>query len=641
MISLRRQSAALRHRVWALSIFGLIAMPFMSWAVPGWRLVVFAAPPPTAGARLRAMIPASTDPAAVARPYSTPGRIANGVIAPSPTRAFADRTAVAVPAPPSARAAEIDANPWSARDAVAPWTAPGGLLAVWGLGAFAVGLPTLLGLIGNQWLRHRSQRVTGADWLVLLESIRRRFSIRRKVELLQSKASPIPLTWGVVRPVILLPADIPGWPEPKRRLVLLHEFAHVRRFDAGVQLAGRFAAVLYWFHPFVWYALHRLRIECEHACDDCVVLAGERPTEYASQLVELARSVRESRYSVTIAMARTNVLEDRLKALFDDTRSHLPVNRRAGRLLAACAAVVLPGLAMIHPVFSAAPPNGQTPPAKSNTSAGPAAEPATKATGRIVGRVVHGNGGTAAAAAEVILLPPPPKGQDFYIGKRPLRGTTTDAKGTFSFEGLSPGRYRVWANLGKLTSRPRQARGEVVILPESGEAPKPVELRLVPGVRVTVRVKERATGKPIPNATVQPGWSDLIDDFITDRDGQAQAQPLTPERWLLEVWADGFAKDSRWLNLENGSDAEAEFLLDPGGDLEGVVRDPAGKPVSGVGLSIFVEGSNQQFAYVETSADGRYRLAASPHERRAAHPGAGDRRLFPRGDPDSPHRTQA
>ena len=281
---------------------------------------------------------------------------------------------------------------------------------------------------------------------------------------------------------------------------------------------------------------------------------------------------------------------------------------------------------MLRPVFSAAAPNGQTPPAQSNAAAtSPAAEPVRKGTGRIAGRVVHGDGGAAAQAAEVVLLPPP-NGQDFYNGKRPLRGTTTGGDGAFSFDGLSPGRYGVWANLGKLSSRHRQAQGVVAIVPESGVAPKPVELRLVPGVRVTVRVKERATGKPIPNATVQPGWSDLIDDFTTDRDGQVHAQPFTPERWLLEVWADGFAKDSRWLNLENGSDAEAEFLLDPGGDLQGVVSDPAGKPVAGVGLSIFREGSNQQFAYVETGADGRYALRHLPRnvDMRILELGTGD-----------------
>ena len=541
---LRRQSAALRHRLWALTLVGLIALPFVSWLIPGWRFPVLPTPTQSAAASSTARPPASTGPTTEAPPRATPGRVAVEVSAPSPARAVPDLQDFARPAPRLQRADGIDGSPPSPGGLRAAWSLPDAWLAVWGIGAVAAGLPTLFGLLGNHRLRRRSRRVIGGDWRVLLASLRREFAIRRDVILLQGEASPIPLTWGVVRPVILLPEDAPCWPDRKRRLVLLHELAHIRRFDAGFQLAGRLAAVLYWFHPLVWDALHRLRLESEHACDDCVVLSGERATDYATQLLELARSVRGPRFSMNIAMARTNALEDRLRALFDETRSRLPLDRLSARLLSAGAVALVLGLAMVHPGSSAARPAGQTPADRPSPTARPAAETPVKATGRISGRVVRKDGGDAVGGAEVVLLPPPPKGQDFYIGKRPLRRVMADLKGTFTFDGLAPGRYGVWANSGKLTSRSRQARGEVVVLPESGQQPKPVELRLVAGVRVTVRVKEKATGKPIPDATVQPGWSDLVDDFKTDRDGQVQAQPLTPERWLLEVWADGFAKDS-------------------------------------------------------------------------------------------------
>ena len=82
----------------------------------------------------------------------------------------------------------------------------------------------------------------------------------------QGRTSPIPLTWGVVQPIILLPDDAEGWPESTRRSVLLHELAHIQRFDAGFQLIGRLAAALYWFHPLAWYALHRLPAARRGAC---------------------------------------------------------------------------------------------------------------------------------------------------------------------------------------------------------------------------------------------------------------------------------------------------------------------------------------------------------------------------------------
>ena len=101
----------------------------------------------------------------------------------------------------------------------------------------------------------RSRVLNEPEWRDLVAALCRVFSIRRKVELLESNTSPIPLTWGIIRPVIMLPDDASHWADRKGRLVLLHELAHIRRLDAGVQLAGRLAAMVYWFHPLVWYAL--------------------------------------------------------------------------------------------------------------------------------------------------------------------------------------------------------------------------------------------------------------------------------------------------------------------------------------------------------------------------------------------------
>jgi len=243
---------------------------------------------------------------------------------------------------------------------------------------------------------------------------------------------------------------------------------------------------------------------------------------------------------------------------------------------------------------------------------GKSAEPAARTSGRIRGRVIASASGNVAAGAEVVLLLPPPKGQKGYGDDLPVRRTAADASGMFSFDNLAPGRYRVWSNLGKLTSLKKDVRGEVVILPESGKAPEPVELRLAAGVAVTVRVKEKATGEPIANATVHLERTALRDDAVTGRDGVVQIQPLVASQWLIEVWAEGFAKASRRVDLENGSDAEEEFLLGRGGTLEGVVRDRSGKPLSGVWIGASVDDGEQQLDDARTGADGRYRLSHLP-----------------------------
>lgn len=612
-VMLRRRSAALRHSLWAMALCGAIVMPVVSRLAPGWRLPVL---PAAAVEERRPTALAGAVPAPM--PATPDGAMPRTFIPAAPGRST-DRSRPARPAPPRPvaaprRAEPIEATPLPLRDAVASWSIPGGWLAAWGLGALAAGLPTLLGLLSNRRVRRRSRPVVDADWLALAESLRQGLEIGRPVELLQCEGSAIPMTWGILRPVILLPEGASDWPEQKRRLVLLHELAHIRRHDAAIQLVGRLAAILYWFHPLAWFALHRLRVERERACDDCVVLAGERPTVYASQLLELALSARAPRLSAAIAMARTNLLEDRLKAMFDETRSHGPLDPRSGRRLTVAVVALVIGLAMIHPRPSSArvgtPAGAGYASPVTEATAPVVEEPPAKGTGRIAGRVTRG--GEAVGGAEVVLLAPPPKGQTMYIGKLPLRHVAADAGGAFAFDGLPPGRYRVWANHEKMTSRPRHARGEVVIVPESGAAPGPVELRLAPAATVAVRVVDKASGQPIAGATVRPSWSDFVDDFTTDRDGRVRVGPLTGERWRLEALADGFAKQLRWLNLENGADAEAEFRLELGGDLEGVVRDPDGKPVAGVGLSVVPEGAFEQFEYDESDAQGRYRLRNLP-----------------------------
>ena len=120
-------------------------------------------------------------------------------------------------------------------------------------------------------------------------------------------------------------------------------------WDVGFQLIGRLATAVYWFHPLAWYALHRLRAECECACDDYVVHVGERRTDYAQQLVDLARSLRAASLTAAVPMTRKNTLEQRIKALFDEGRSHQPLSRRLASGLLAGGLVFMTGLAVVHP----------------------------------------------------------------------------------------------------------------------------------------------------------------------------------------------------------------------------------------------------------------------------------------------------
>ena len=128
------------------------------------------------------------------------------------------------------------------------------------------------------------------------------------------------------------------------RVVLLHELAHIRRRDCLVHCLAQAAFALHWCNPLMWMALARLRAERERACDDLVLVAGTRGSDYAEHLLDIARQFRRQGIGVAaVAMARPSELEGRLLAILDPVRSRRPADRaRLGWAIAAAALIVLP-----------------------------------------------------------------------------------------------------------------------------------------------------------------------------------------------------------------------------------------------------------------------------------------------------------
>jgi beta-lactamase regulating signal transducer with metallopeptidase domain len=178
------------------------------------------------------------------------------------------------------------------------------------------------------WLatRRRSRFATGIhdpSWTALLHEARATLGLRRTVTLLRTGDECTPATWGLVRPVVLLPPSVFALSPARRRALLLHELAHVKTFDWAFGIAARLACALYWFHPAVWFTARTLRAECEVASDDRVLDAGVLPSEYADLLIQMADRVLGGRNLAGFAstFSRRSGLRGRLITLLQPGRN--------------------------------------------------------------------------------------------------------------------------------------------------------------------------------------------------------------------------------------------------------------------------------------------------------------------------------
>jgi beta-lactamase regulating signal transducer with metallopeptidase domain/DUF4097 and DUF4098 domain-containing protein YvlB len=329
-VALRRQSAAVRHFVWALVLSGALVLPFLSGVAP--RLVV-----PVEQPRAWSQVV----PRAGGGPQSeimTPRLAAERSSQPESSGMLADGAGLVL-------------RPRAASLSVAGW-----LVLVWLVGDASILVSAVLGHAGLGWLARRAQPLEGEMWRRLLGASWARTNPPRPVRLCSSPAVGAPVTWGWVHPVVVLPANAATWPEDRRRVALDHELAHIARRDYLFQVVATLACALYWFHPLAWFAARRLRAESEQACDDRVLASGTRGSDYATHLLEVARSARALWLggSVAVCMARPSQLEGRLLALLDEARPRGSVSVRKRVAAVAALALALVPFAGLRPELRAA-----------------------------------------------------------------------------------------------------------------------------------------------------------------------------------------------------------------------------------------------------------------------------------------------
>ncbi|MCM1150337.1 MAG: M56 family metallopeptidase, partial [Butyricicoccus sp.] len=141
--------------------------------------------------------------------------------------------------------------------------------------------------------------------------------LRRKISLRQSDRVGAPLTYGVWRPVILMPKSTDWDDEEAVKYVLEHELAHVRRFDAAGKLLLTAAVCLHWFNPLVWGMYVLANRDLELACDEAVLrrLGRETRAEYAMTLIRMAEAEGKNGPAAFYSGFGKSAVEERITAI--------------------------------------------------------------------------------------------------------------------------------------------------------------------------------------------------------------------------------------------------------------------------------------------------------------------------------------
>lgn len=254
---MKRRSAAERSWVAHIGLLALVIIAFAPLALPSWKVETPA---------LLAPAPAAEAPAQV----QSAEAIRAAIVAKTRARALKPAAAQA----PTAN--RLTFSPGAAASAI--YAIPAAILL----------LLTLLALGRLIALRARADVLVDGHWLSALARAQRRMGFKHGTALLTSNELGSPISWGLMRPVILLntrAVEASGEAEA----IIAHELAHVARMDWAKLLLARIATALFWFNPFVWMLAreaHQLR---EEAADDAVLAADIADTDYAQLLVGVAR----------------------------------------------------------------------------------------------------------------------------------------------------------------------------------------------------------------------------------------------------------------------------------------------------------------------------------------------------------------
>ncbi len=192
--------------------------------------------------------------------------------------------------------------------------------------AWLLGILLLAALLIRETIWLRTLLLTGSKATVSLHSIllecQRKINLNRRIKILYNKRVNTPLTFGYLRPIVVLPEIAKDWEEEKIKIVLLHELIHIKRNDYLTNLIASLGVIICWYNPLVWFALKQQKAECEKACDEQVLANDIKPTQYASELLKLAEGnhVGTLKLNSMVSILGATSIKERIKLIIESPK---------------------------------------------------------------------------------------------------------------------------------------------------------------------------------------------------------------------------------------------------------------------------------------------------------------------------------
>lgn len=202
------------------------------------------------------------------------------------------------------------------------------------------------GLVYSDRSQRRDNRESISRLAGLTNELKNKLGIQRRIEIVESLISKVPMTTGILKPVIFIPIGVlTGIPYNQVEAIIAHELAHIKRNDYLVNIFQSIIEIILFYHPAVWWISSMIRNEREMACDDIALELSDEKLTYIKALVSISE-LETDMVSTAVAFAgnKKNLL-NRIKRI--TKMKHSKLNRTDKWTSALMSIIIIAGVLII------------------------------------------------------------------------------------------------------------------------------------------------------------------------------------------------------------------------------------------------------------------------------------------------------